>query len=73
MANLYDNEDILINSVSYLTDREENITIRKNLETVVTYDMTMQQLYIVLSIILAIPIIIIIFGIVIWIIRRRKK
>ena len=70
---LYDNEDILINSISYLTDREENITIRKNLETVVTYDMTMQQLYIVLSIILAIPIIIIILGIVIWIIRRRKK
>ena len=70
---LYNNEDILINSVSYLTDREENITIRKNVETVTTYDMTAQELYIVLTIILAIPIIIIIFGIVIWIIRRRKK
>ena len=27
--NFYNNRDLVINSVSYLTDREDNITIRK--------------------------------------------
>lgn len=66
------NKDILLNSVSYLTEREDNITIRKNVETV-NYEVTELQNRIVLSIIFAIPVFIIIVGIVVWIMRRRKK
>ena len=67
------NEDILLNSVSYLTEREDNITIRKAGETVTTYDVTENQTKIILSIIFGIPVVIIIVGIVVWQVRRRKK
>lgn len=67
------NEDVILNSVSYLTEREDNITIRKSSETVTTYDVTENQLRIVLGIIIGIPVFIIILGIVVWQIRRRKK
>ena len=63
---LYNNKDIL------LTEREDNITIRKNVE-VTTYTVTEQQHRIILTIIFAVPIAIIILGIVVWQIRRRKK
>ncbi len=66
------NKDILLNSVSYLTEREDNITIRKNLE-IVNYEVTETQNRIVLTIIFTVPVVIIILGIVIWILRRRKK
>ena len=65
-------KDILLNSISYLTEREDNITIRKNVE-VTTYTVTEQQHRIILTIIFAVPIAIIILGIVVWQIRRRKK
>lgn len=71
--NIYNNEDIILNSVSYLTGREENITIRKTSQAVTTYDVTALQERIVTIIIYAIPFAIIMFGIVIWQIRRRKK
>ncbi len=69
----YNNKDVLLNSISYLTEREDNITIRKNIETVSTYDVTDMQITIVLIIIIAIPVLIIIVGIIIWQLRRRKK
>lgn len=68
----YNNKDILLNSISYLTEREENITIRKNLEAV-NYDVTEFQNRIVLGIIFAVPVFIIIIGIVVWVMRRKKK
>ena len=70
---LYNNEDVLLNSISYLTENESNITIRKTGETVTTYNVTAQQTRIVLGIIFAIPIFIVILGIIIWQLRRRKK
>ncbi len=66
------NLDVLLNSVSYLTEREDNITIRKNIETV-TYQVSEFQNRIILSVIFGIPVLIIIAGIVVWIMRRRKK
>ena len=68
----YNNRDVLLNSVSYLTDREETITIRKNLEAV-NYDVTETQNRIVLTVIFSLPVLIIIIGIFVWIMRRRKK
>ena len=66
-------EDVLLHAVSYLTEREDNITIRKSDETVTTYDVTTSQLRNVLIVIIGIPIFIVILGIVIWQVRRRKK
>ena len=68
----YNNKDVLLNSISYLTEREETITIRKNLEAV-NYDVTESQNRIVLSIIFGVPVLIIVLGIVVWVMRRRKK
>ena len=69
----YNNRDILLNSVSYLTEREDNITIRKTAETVSTYDVSVSQTNLILGIIFAIPVFIILIGILVWQIRRRKK
>lgn len=66
------NKDLILNSIAYLVDREEDITARKNTGTV-TYTATEAQDTIIRVIIFAVPIIIIIVGIVVWQIRRRKK
>ncbi len=66
------NKDIILNSMAYLVDREEDITARKSTGTV-TYTATEAQDIIVKVIIFAVPILIIIAGIVVWQIRRRKK
>lgn len=68
----YNNEDLAINSIAYLTDRDNMIVIRKDVETS-TYTVTAEQNIIILSIIFAIPVIIIIIGIIVWQVRRRKK
>ena len=68
-----ENKDIILNTIAYLSDREDSIRIRKD-TGIVTFDaITEQENRIVLWIIFAIPIIIIIAGIVITIIRKRKK
>ena len=66
------NKDLVLNSIAYLVDREEDITARKSTGTV-TYTATEMQDTIIRIIIFAVPIIIIIVGIVIWQVRRRKK
>ena len=68
----YNNEDLAINSIAYLTGRDNMITIRKDVETS-TYTVTESQNRIILSIIFTIPAVIVIIGIVVWQIRRRKK
>lgn len=68
----YNNEDLAINSIAYLTDRDNMITIRKDTETS-AYTVTQSQNIIILSIIFAIPVMIIIVGIIVWQVRRRKK
>ena len=65
------NEDVLLNSISYLTERRDSITIRKNDDSV-NYTVTENQNRIILIIIFALPALIIIAGIVIWQIRKRK-
>lgn len=66
------NKDVILNSISYLTEREDNITIRKNIE-VVNYDVTEAQDKIILTIIFTVPVLIVVIGIVVWLLRRRKK
>ena len=66
------NKDLMLNSMAYLVDRQEDITARKSTGTV-TYTATEEQNNIIKIVIFTIPILIIITGIVVWIVRRRKK
>lgn len=69
---LCNNDDVVINSVSYLTQRTDTITIRKDADSV-SYTVTQGQHNIIMAIIFLVPVAIIILGIVVWQIRRRKK
>lgn len=71
IGKLYSNEDVVLNSVSHLTEREDTITIRNDYETE-KFTVTDQEDAIIKTIIFTVPIIIIIIGIGVWIYRRRK-
>ena len=66
------NKDLVLNSLAYLSDREEDITARKSTGTV-TYTATEQQDIIVRVIIFTVPAVIILVGLIVWQKRRRKK
>ena len=66
------NKDLVLNSLAYLSDREEDITARKSTGTV-TYTATELQDTIVRIIIFTVPAIIILAGLIVWQRRRRKK
>lgn len=65
------NKDIFLNSVAYLSKRDDLLTIRKNTNTT-TYVATENQNNIVKIIIFGVPIIIFIAGISVYIIRNKK-
>ena len=67
----YNNKDLVLNSISKLTQEENTITIRKD-TGLITYIPTAEQDTIIKNIIIALPIIIILTGIIIWLIRKRK-
>lgn len=69
----YNNKDLVINSISYLTQRTDNVTIRKDTGTIYTFSATEKQVTIIKTIIIALPILILLLGIIVWQIRRRKK
>ena len=66
------NRDLVLNSIAYLVDRPEDITARKSTGTV-TYTATEEQDTIIRVIIFAVPAVIVLAGIVVWQVRRRKK
>ena len=72
IAELYNNEDVVLNSIAFLNEREDTITIRKSYDAV-NYTATEMQHNIIMVIIFILPLSIIIFGIIVWQIRRRKK
>lgn len=67
----YNNKDYILNTIAELTEREDLISIRKD-TGVITYTATEAQHRIIKIAITVFPMLIIIIGIVIWIIRRRK-
>ena len=71
-VDLYNNKDIVLNSIAHLTERTEIITIRKDDDSEI-YTVTAKQNTIIKIIIFSIPFIIIIMGITIWFIRKRRK
>lgn len=68
----YNNKDYILNTIAELTEREDTISIRKD-TGIITYTATEAQDRMVKIIITVFPALIIIIGIVIWVIRRRKK
>ena len=66
------NKDLVLNSIAYLCERDEDITARKSTGTV-TYTATELENNVILAIIFVVPVIIIIIGIIVWIKRQRKK
>jgi len=71
IGKLYSNEDVALNSISYLTEREDTITIRNDYERE-TFVVTEQEDVIVKTIVFSVPGIIIMIGIVVWIYRRKR-
>ena len=69
---LRNNQDMILNSISYLTERTDTIIIRKDNDSV-KYTVTKAQNNIILIIIFSIPALIVITGIVVWQVRRRRK
>lgn len=70
MAN---NKDIVLNSVAYLTDRADSIKIRKTTENVFLTNATTQQTRIVVTIVFSLPLMIILIGIIVPLIRKRRR
>ena len=70
-ASLYNNQDVVLNSVSSLTEREDTIKIRKTSETEF-YTVSDQEDVIIKTIIFVVPVLIIGAGVVVWMFRRRK-
>ena len=69
---LANNKDFMLNSVAALTKKENTLKIRKDMSTS-TYTATEEQHRIVLAIIFISPLLIIVIGIVVWNLRRRKR
>ena len=70
-VDLHNNKDVILNSISHLTEREDTITIRKTGEYE-RYTVTEQEDTIIKTIIFLLPVLIIGVGIVVWQVRRRK-
>ncbi len=66
------NKRLPLDTIAYLSDREEDIVSRKSMGNV-TYTATQQENTIILILSFGAPVLIVIIGIVVWIRRRRKK
>lgn len=69
---LANNKDFMLNSISTLTAREDTLKIRKDMSTS-TYSPTQEQHAVVMGIIFAVPVVIMLIGILVWNHRRRKR
>lgn len=68
----YQNKDLALNSIQKISKEKEEMAIRKTV-SYTSYTATETQDMIIKIIIFGLPIIIILVGIVVWILRRRKK
>lgn len=73
MVILANNKDLMLNSIAYLTDNNEDITIRKDYTKASDFTPTDAQKLTILRVIFIVPIAIILIGFIVWQIRRRKK
>ncbi len=73
MIYIENNKDLVLNSISYLTDQDVGISIRKSHTSTSNFTATDAQRSLIMKVIFIIPIAIIIVGIIVWQVRRRKK
>ena len=66
------NKDLVMDTIAYLVDREVDIAIGKDTNTI-NYTATVEQNSLIQTIIFGVPVAIIIIGIIVWQIRRRKN
>lgn len=66
------NKDLVMDTIAYLVDRQEDIVIRKDTNTI-NYTATVEQDNVIQGIIFGVPVVIIFAGILVWQHRRRKK
>ena len=69
----YNNEDMIVNSVNYLAEKENSITIRKKYGDTVKFTVTEKESKNIIKIIYGVPFFIILVGYIVWRIRRNKK
>ena len=67
------NKDIVLNTIAYLSDREDAVRIRKDIGIVTFETATEEENQIVLWTIFGIPVLIIIAGMIVSIVRRVRK
>lgn len=72
MLILANNKDLMLNSIAYLTDNNEDITIRKDYTKASDFTPTDAQKLTIIRIIFIVPIAIILLGFIVWQVRRRK-
>lgn len=72
LVNLYNNLDLVLNSVAYLTGREDAVVVKKDTGNV-TVVPTKKENNLVRLVIFSVPVIIICVGIVVWRFRRNLK
>lgn len=73
MIYIYNNKDLLLNSIAYLTDKDEDITIRKDYSSsTVSFTPTDGEKQTIMTIIFAVPLAIICAGIIVKIIRKSR-
>ena len=72
-SQLGSNLDFMMNSIAYLTERTDSITIRKEMNSSTYLPTTVQQDVVVKLIIFGIPILIITVGIIVWSRRKKKR
>ena len=71
---LANNADVALNSIAYLTNTDQDITIRKSYsDSQTTFTPTQKQISIILFIIFTVPFVIIAIGIIVWIYRNFWK
>lgn len=73
MVFLGNNKDVILNSIAYLTDQDEDITIRKDYTKISNFTATEGQKLLIIRIIFIVPVAIIALGFIVWQVRRRKK
>ena len=73
MIFMSNNKDVVLNSIAYLTDTNESITIRKDYTKTSNFTATDGQKSTIMKIIFAVPLAIIAIGIIISILRRKRN
>lgn len=73
-VDLANNADLVLNSIASLTNKDEDITIRKKIASSnTTFTPTDGEISTIVKIIFMVPVVVIALGIVVWIIRKNKK